>query len=176
MHRFIRAAFSAAFLTVLALGAVVAYAATVQENALLQVIGPYTWTYGMADYIEARVAAGIAGAGAAGPSTSLAVGGTVVNTAAVKTTPLTGATVTFASTQNLALIVPAGTIAALTLTLPACAAGNNGDERRYASSQIISALTVGAAAGSVIGASTSVAVGSGHIFHCYGADTAWYQM
>jgi hypothetical protein len=106
----------------------------------------------------------------------LAVAALVNFGTAVKTTPLTGATVTFAATQNLAIIVPAGTIAALTLTLPACAAGNDGEERGYLSSQIITTLTVGASAGTVVGATASAAVGSGHKYHCVGADTVWYQM
>lgn len=158
--RFAKFALAALLVAALSLG--VLRAATVQEDALYHVIGPYTWTYPFSDYLESRVMAGFAV-----PQ---------LNTGAVKTTPLTGATVTFTTSQTLALIVPAGTIAALTLTLPACAPANDGDERRFATSQIITALTVGAAAGSVIGGSTSAAVGSGHVYHCYGADTAWYQM
>ncbi len=96
-------------------------------------------------------------------------------TGVVKTTPSTGGTVTYATTQRTALIVPAGTLATLTLTLPACAAANDGDERDAIFSQIITTLTVNASAGSVVGASSSAAVGGGHAYHCYGADTTWYQ-
>lgn len=159
MHRTITRALGALFLLGLALGPV--RAATTQQDALFKVIGPYLWTYAFSDYLEARVSAGFAVA--------------QLNTGAVKTTPLTTGTVTFAATQTLALIVPAGTIAALTLTLPACAPANDGDERAYVSSQIITTLTVGASAGSVVGATASAAVGIGHKFHCYGADTVWYQ-
>lgn len=97
-------------------------------------------------------------------------------TGTVKTTPTTGGTVTFATTQRQALIVPAGTLATLTVTLPACAAANDGDERNMVFSQIVTALTVGASAGSVIGAPAAAAVGVGQVYHCYGADTTWYKM
>lgn len=101
----------------------------------------------------------------------------VINyTGAVKSTPSTGGTVTYAATQRLAIIVPAGTLATLTITLPACAAGNDGDERSWLTSQILTSITVGASSGSVVGGVTTAAVGSGHSYHCYGADTAWYQM
>lgn len=97
-------------------------------------------------------------------------------TGTVKTTPTTGSTVTFATTQRQALIVPAGTLATLTVTLPACAAANDGDERNMVFSQIVTALTVGASAGSVIGAPAAAAVGVGQVYHCYGADTTWYKI
>jgi hypothetical protein len=95
-------------------------------------------------------------------------------TGVVKTTPLTGATVTFAATQRTALVVPAGTLATLTVTLPACASANNGDERWIITSQIITALTVSAAAGSVVSPPAVTTAGGHYMFHCYGADTAWY--
>jgi hypothetical protein len=107
---------------------------------------------------------------------TVTLGGPTIYPGAVKTTPATGGTVTFATTQRQALIVPAGTLAALTVTLPACAAANDGDERSIASSQALTALTVGASAGSVVAASASLAAGAGHTYHCYGADTAWYQV
>lgn len=96
-------------------------------------------------------------------------------TGVVKTTPANGGNVTYAAEQKTALIVPAGTLAVLTITLPACAAGNDGDERNYVSTQIITALTMGASSGSVVDGATSLAIGAGHMYHCYGADTAWYQ-
>lgn len=102
--------------------------------------------------------------------------GNVTNTAAVVTTPSTGGTVTFTATQALAIIEPAGTLATLTVTLPACATTNDGDERQFSLSQIITALTVGASAGTVIGGSTSAVVGSGHKYHCVGASAKWYQL
>lgn len=97
-------------------------------------------------------------------------------TGVVKTTPVTTNTVTFAATQQVALIVPAGTIAALTLTLPACAAANDGDERYAIFSQIVTTLTTNAAAGSVVGNPAAAAVGISQNYHCYGADTTWYRM
>lgn len=59
MNRFIKRTFGAVLLAGIAVGGL--HAATTQQDALFKVIGPYTWTYGMADYIESRVAAGIGG-------------------------------------------------------------------------------------------------------------------
>jgi hypothetical protein len=103
-------------------------------------------------------------------------GGPVRYTGAVSSIPVTAGTVTFATTQRLAILVPAGTLAALTVQLPACAAANDGDERSFLTTQTVTALTVSAASGSVgSGAATSVAAGGGHVYHCLGSATTWYQ-
>ena len=97
-------------------------------------------------------------------------------TGAVASIPTTGGTVTFATTQRLAIINPAGTLAALTVQLPACAAANDGDERSFLTTQTLTALTVSAAAGSIgNGAATSATAGGGHSYHCLGSATTWYQ-
>lgn len=88
--------------------------------------------------------------------------------------PTTGQTVTLATGTETAIIKPAGTLANLTVTLPTCSAGANGSIARFASSQIITSLTVNATAGSVVAAPSSLAVGGGAKFICRGADTTWY--
>ena len=98
-------------------------------------------------------------------------------TGAVRTVPGTAGTVTFAATQRLAIIDPAGTLAALTVQLPVCAAANDGDERRWLTTQALAALTISASSGSVAnGAATSALAGGGHAYHCLGSNTTWYQM
>jgi hypothetical protein len=57
-------------------------------------------------------------------------------------TPLTGTTVTAAATDSTILLEPAGTIAALTVALPAAAALKDGQTLRIASTQTITALTL----------------------------------
>jgi hypothetical protein len=103
--------------------------------------------------------------------------GTTRYSGAVSSAPTTGSTVTFAATQRLAIIAPAGTLAALTVQLPACASTNDGDERSFLTTQALTAMTISAAAGSIgNGAATSAVAGSGHAYHCLGSATTWYQM
>lgn len=98
-------------------------------------------------------------------------------TGAVASIPTTGGTITFATTQRLAIINPAGTLAALTVQLPACATANDGDERSFLTTQALTALTITAATGSVgNGAATSATAGAGHTYHCLGSAATWYQM
>lgn len=91
-------------------------------------------------------------------------------------TPTTGQTVTLVPSNQTTLILPAGTLATLTITLPACGPGIDAKLQRYSSSQIISALTVNATAGSVVGAPVSLSVGQGNQYLCDGAATTWYRM
>lgn len=74
MRKFkVRALFAVFLVGILAGG--IARAVTPQEQAFEQVIGPYTWTYAVADYIEQRIAAGVAGLiGAAQPSSTVCSG------------------------------------------------------------------------------------------------------
>lgn len=123
------------------------------------------------------------GPGLAGSANSIVVGnggislpGLQYQTAVVVSSPTTGGTVTYAAAQQWAQLTPAGTLATLTITLPACAASNNGDVRGYSTTQIVTALTIGASAGSVAGAATTLAVGAGHAYRCNGGNTTWYQI
>ncbi|WP_213761911.1 hypothetical protein [Caballeronia sp. dw_19] len=91
-------------------------------------------------------------------------------------TPTTGATVTLATGTETAVINPAGTLSALTVTLPSCQAGYDGSIARYSSSQQITALTVNATAGSVSNAPTTLAAGAGHANICRVANATWYPL
>lgn len=90
--------------------------------------------------------------------------------------PTTGQTVTLASGTQTAIIDPAGTLDALTVTLPACTSGYNGSLARFSSSQIVTTLTVNATSGTVVGGPASLAVGSGNGYICRGANTTWYRL
>ncbi|UTV56500.1 glycoside hydrolase family 55 protein [Burkholderia arboris] len=91
-------------------------------------------------------------------------------------TPSSGTTVTIASGTQTALIDPAATLAALTITLPSCSSGYDGSIVRYSSTQAVTALTLGAAAGTVAAPATSLAAGAGHGYLCRGANTTWYPL
>lgn len=105
---------------------------------------------------------------------SAAIAQDTLYTGVVETTPVTTGTVTFATGQRTALINPAGTIAALTVTLPACATANDGEEKTVILTQIVSALTVNAASGSVVAPPTAATAGMHYTPHCYGAATTWF--
>lgn len=92
------------------------------------------------------------------------------------TAPASGATVAIASGTQTAVIDPAGTLAALTITLPACSSAYDGSIARFSSTQTITALTLGAASGSVAAPATSLAAGAGHGYLCRGTNTTWYPL
>lgn len=90
--------------------------------------------------------------------------------------PTTGQTVTLASGTQTAIIDPAGTLAALTVTLPTCDSGYNGSLVRFSSSQAVTVLTVNATSGTVVGGPTSLALGSGSGYLCRGSSTTWHRL
>lgn len=94
----------------------------------------------------------------------------------VVSTPTTGQTVTIASGQKTAVINPAGTLATLTVQLPGCTTAYDGSEARFSSTQIVTALSVTAASGSVADAPGSLAVGGGNGYICVGSSTTWYRL
>jgi len=65
-------------------------------------------------------------------------------------TPLTGTTVTVAPTDSTVLVEPAGTIAALTVALPAASTLKDGQTLRVVSTQNITALTMTPGTGSTM--------------------------
>jgi hypothetical protein len=71
------------------------------------------------------------------------------------------------------ILTPAGTLAALTLNLPSCSAGVDGQENYVKTSQTITALTVTATAGTVLGAPTTLLPGTLYMFHCTGSVPSW---
>jgi len=91
-------------------------------------------------------------------------------------TPTTGQTVTLATGTETALIVPAGTLATLTVTLPGCTAGYDGSIARFSSTQVITTLTVNATSGTVVDSPTTLAVGGGNAYLCRGTNTSWYRL
>ena len=99
-----------------------------------------------------------------------------IDTSYTYNTPTTGQTVTLASGTETAIINPSGTLATLTVTLPACNSGYDGSIARISSTQIVTTLTVNATSGSVVGGPTSLAVGSGSGYLCRGANTTWYRI
>lgn len=68
------------------------------------------------------------------------------------TAPLTGTTVNLTSATNQYIATPAGTIAALTVNLPAAATMTEGQKMGVTSTQTITALTMGAGTGNTIAA------------------------
>jgi hypothetical protein len=91
-------------------------------------------------------------------------------------TPTTGATVTVADTSDTAIIDPAGGLSTLTVNLPTCSALYDGKFAQFSSSQVVTTLTVGATAGTVGNAPTSLTAGGGARFMCRGANTTWYRV
>lgn len=90
--------------------------------------------------------------------------------------PSTGAVITIGSGVETAIVAPAGTLASLTFTLPACNSAYDGSIARYSSTQTITSLTVNATSGSVSNAPTTLAAGAGHASICRGANTTWYPL
>lgn len=85
-------------------------------------------------------------------------------------TPVSTDSITIASGVNVLLINPAGTIAALTVVLPASPI--NGQVCTITSSQIVTALTV---TGTIVGTLTTLALG-GFASFCYSSTAAkWFR-
>ena len=107
-------------------------------------------------------------------------GGIVTTGPYTYSTPSTGGTVAMTTPQvtpwQFAIINPAGTLANLAVTLPACNAAADAYVAVFGSDQIITALTVSAASGSVVGQGSSLAVGGGETFICRGSATTWYRI
>ena len=88
--------------------------------------------------------------------------------------PLTGATVVVGAGDAWLIISPAGTLAALTVTLPASRTA--GQEVLVVSSQIITALAVGGAGTTVIGAPTAMTANGFFRMKYDGVLNAWYRV
>jgi hypothetical protein len=89
--------------------------------------------------------------------------------------PLTGATVTPDVGTEVALIVPAGTIAALTLNMPA--SPYDGQEFTASFDQIVTALTMAAPASATLKGALTAATAKGFAKWMYNkADTSWYRI
>lgn len=89
--------------------------------------------------------------------------------------PLTGATVTPDVGTELALIVPAGTIAALTVNMPA--SPYNGQKFTASFDQVVTALTMAAPASATLKGALTAATAKGFATWQYNAaDTSWYRV
>lgn len=90
-------------------------------------------------------------------------------------TPTTGQTVTVNADTGVLVINPAGTLATLTINMPAgVPARGDGHIITIATSQILTAVTMGAGAGNTaIGAITTLAL-AGFAAYCY-RQTVWYR-
>lgn len=85
--------------------------------------------------------------------------------------PTTGQTVTLTRARMvLGLINPAGTLAALTVVLPA--SSKDGDICTISTSQIITALTI---TGTIVGTLTTLALGGTATFIYSGTSSKWFR-
>ena len=91
-----------------------------------------------------------------------------------KYTPLTGVTQAIPNDAEQVYIVPAGTIAALTLTFPP--SPYDGQELDIATTQIITALTMTAPSGTLRGALTAGTANGFATWKYNAADTTWYRV
>lgn len=107
---------------------------------------------------------------------SLAHGAQEVDTNFNFSGPSSGGTVTMATGTETAILNPGGTLATLTITLPACNTAYNGSIARFSSTQAITSLTINATSGTVATGITSLAAGVGHAFLCRGVNTTWYPL
>jgi len=88
--------------------------------------------------------------------------------------PTTGTTLTATAFLAAYVIDPAGTLAALTVVMPATA--NDGQFFEVGTTQTITVLTVGPASGqSVIGGSLTLAANSGAGWRYRAANNTWYR-
>lgn len=94
------------------------------------------------------------------------------------TAPSSGGTVTIGTGTQTALILPAGALASLTITLPACGGSGEADGSlvRYTTSQAVTSLTLNATSSSVSNAQTSLIAGQGHGYLCRAFNTTWYPL
>lgn len=95
--------------------------------------------------------------------------------------PLTGATVAVAATTGTLVLDPAGTIATLTVTLPAAASLIDGQTFAISSSQTVTALTLTAGSGTTISNTpTAITISTtasyGYKFVYRAANTKWYRV
>lgn len=97
--------------------------------------------------------------------------------------PLTGATVTAVAANRQVIVEPAGTIAALTLVLPAATTLTDGQRLGFCSTQIVTTMTVTAGTGTTVSNPPTamlvpVATGAGSCveFLYRKANTNWYRV
>lgn len=88
--------------------------------------------------------------------------------------PTNGGTTIVSPIASVVVINPAGTLLSLTVTLPALAADNK--RIRISSSQILTSVTLGAGAATIVGSITALVLGGfcEYIFKL--SNTTWYRI
>ncbi|WP_164992010.1 glycosyl hydrolase family 28-related protein [Burkholderia stabilis] len=145
---------------------------------------PTTNIYSLSQYVASNtlgnysrnVKLGPLNVGGAISGTSIANSQQQIDKAYTYSAPASGAAVTIASGTQTALIDPVATLAALTITLPACTSSYDGSIARFSSTQAITALSLTAASGRVAAPATSLAAGAGHGYLCRGVNATWYPL
>ncbi|NHV31130.1 hypothetical protein [Burkholderia sp. D-99] len=94
----------------------------------------------------------------------------------VVASPNNGETLHFTAGVETLIVDPASARTSLTITMPACNAGNDGLIARFSTTHNITGLTVNATNGSVANAPASMNAGSGKGYLCAGARTTWYPL
>ena len=87
-------------------------------------------------------------------------------------TPMTGDTVTLLSTNYISIINPAGTLATLTVDMPATPV--DGQKQRFSFTQIITSLTVTGGGNTIVGTPTAAAISNAFEFIFNVGDSTWY--
>lgn len=96
--------------------------------------------------------------------------------------PLTGASITVAPGTRQVIVEPAGTIAALTLVMPAASGLTEGQRFGFCSTQVITALTITDGAGATVqNKATAASVPSATAAGCYqwvyvASQAKWYRV
>ena len=91
--------------------------------------------------------------------------------------PVTGASLAIRDdgTSTWLLLLPAGTLATLTLTLPALANATDGQTINFTSSQTITALTLAANGATIVGGPTTMGATSPFTLKYDKASLTWYK-
>jgi hypothetical protein len=121
------------------------------------------------------------GLGGGAPPQTVTIPVTVLGAgASIYASPLTGTTVAVTPGTSNVVLSPAGTIAALTITLPAASSLTEGQILRVGSSAVVTALTLTQGTGtSITGGPTAIAAAGGFslIYHASNATNGtWFRL
>lgn len=117
----------------------------------------------------------VQGAGSAGNPATVSVPAVLTGATVLDAAPLTATSITLPPGTAKLMLTPAGTIAALTIVLPAAAALFDGEELFIWSNQIVTALTLTPGSGTtVLPSVTTIAAAGGNVKLIYSkASTQW---
>lgn len=88
--------------------------------------------------------------------------------------PTTGGAVSLP--PGTTIINPVSALLGLGITLPSCSAAVNGEIVRFVTTKAVTAVTLSALAGTVVGTLTTLLGGGSGGFVCYGAGPTWYRL